>query len=145
MSPRFRTDRAALDGRERLLESRSLTPPAPPCDVLEDDDPVRPFFLTRGRTRTDQDIAFETIVSATDAGRSASPRLAFELADITRLASEPVSVAEISAAMKIPITVARVLCGDLITAGYLDRSIPLVAPTDDVELIKRLIDGVRSL
>jgi Protein of unknown function (DUF742) len=101
--------------------------------------------LTRGRTRTDQDIAFETIVATTEAGRSAGSRLPFELADITRLAAEPQSVAEISAAMKIPITVARVLCGDLITAGYLDRSVATVTPSDDVELIKRLIHGVRSL
>ena len=146
MSPRFRTDRGVDDGPSqpsRAADARLA--PAPTCEVLHDENPVRPFFLTGGRTRTDQDIAFETIVTTTERGRAAITQLPFELADITRLAIEPQSVAELSAAMRIPITVARILCGDLVAAGHLDRSMPAVAPADDVDLIKRLIHGVRSL
>ena len=114
-------------------------------DVIEDDLTVRPYFLTGGRTRTDENIAFETMVVATDKGEGALARLSFERSDIVRLSHEPTSVAEISALLKIPITVARVLCGDLAAAGFLDRSQSTVAPTDDVDLIKRLIHGVRAL
>lgn len=146
MSPSFRNDRQ----RANTTRLPTRPQPSPPTqghvdDVIEDDDPVRPFFLTGGRTRTDQDIAFETIVIVTERGQAAQARLSFELADIALLARSPLSVAEVSAVLKIPITVARVLCGDLVAAGVLDRSMPLVNPSDDVDLIKRLIHGIRSL
>ena len=109
------------------------------------DDAVRPYFLTGGRTRASVDLQFETIVAATARGTSAARRLGFELAEILALAESPLSIAEISAMLKIPLTVVLVLVGDLVTAGHLTMSQTNLAPADDIALIKRLIHGVRSL
>jgi hypothetical protein len=120
--------------------------PTPP-EVVDDDpdDAVRPYFVTGGRTRASVDLQFETIVVATSRGKSAARRLGFERAEILAVASEPISIAEISATLKIPLTVALVLVGDLVTANHLSMSQTNLAPADDIALIKRLIHGVRSL
>jgi hypothetical protein len=109
------------------------------------DDAVRPYFLTGGRTRASIDLQFETMVVSTTRGRSAARRLGFERADILAIAEQPLSIAEVSAMLKIPLTVALVLAGDLVSAGHLDMSQSSLAPADDIALIKRLIHGVRSL
>ena len=122
--------------------------PAPaPAEAVDDDpdDAVRPYFVTGGRTRASVDLQFETIVVATARGKSAARRLGFERAEILAVAAEPLSIAEVSANLKIPLTVALVLVGDLVTAGHLSMSQTNLAPADDIALIKRLIHGVRSL
>jgi len=122
-------------------------PGAPPPEVVDDDpdDAVRPYFLTGGRTRASVELQFETIVVATARGKSAARRLGFERAEILSVAAEPISIAEVSATLKIPLTVALVLVGDLVTANHLSMSQTNLAPADDIALIKRLIHGVRSL
>jgi Protein of unknown function (DUF742) len=124
--------------------------PAPipvPTPVVDDDpdDAVRPYFVTGGRTRASVDLQFETMVVATARGKSAARRLGFERAEILGVAEEPISIAEISANLRIPLTVALVLVGDLVTASHLSMSQTNLAPADDIALIKRLIHGVRSL
>jgi hypothetical protein len=123
-------------------------PPATPPPEAVDDDPddaVRPYFVTGGRTRSSVDLQFETIIVATARGKSAARRLGFERAEILAVAAEPISIAEVSATLKIPLTVALVLVGDLVTANHLSMSQTNLAPADDIALIKRLIHGVRSL
>ena len=122
--------------------------PGPAPEEVVDDDPddaVRPYFVTGGRTRTSVDLQFETIVVTTARGKAAARRLGFERAEILAVAAEPLSIAEISANLKIPLTVALVLVGDLVAASHLSMSQPHLAPADDIALIKRLIHGVRSL
>jgi hypothetical protein len=123
------------------------TPGETPPEVVADDpdDAVRPYFVTGGRTRASVDLQFETIVVATARGKSSARRLGFERAEILAVAAEPLSIAEVSATLKIPLTVALVLVGDLVTANYLSMSQTNLAPADDIALIKRLIHGVRSL
>jgi hypothetical protein len=109
------------------------------------DDAVRPYFVTGGRTRASVDLQFETIVVATTRGKSVARRLGFERAEILGLADTPLSIAEVSATLQIPLTVTLVLVGDLVSAGHLNMSQSTLAPADDIALIKRLIHGVRSL
>jgi hypothetical protein len=55
---------------------------------------------------------------------------------------EPLSIAEVAAALEVPAGVARVLIGDLVADGSLRISRPT---NTNEQLIRRLIDGVRSL
>ena len=112
------------------------------------DDPVatvRPYFLTGGRTRSREDLAFETIVRSTDLAERRLLALAYERAKIVHLCMTPHSVAEVSAKLHLPLGVAQVLAGDMVGDGLLTRSQSAVSPTDDVSLLKRLINGVRAL
>jgi predicted ArsR family transcriptional regulator len=69
-------------------------------------------------------------------------------AQILRLCAESPSVAEIAAHLSVPIGVARVLIGDLVTQGYLRVHTTLSdAATYDErrELIGRTLRGLRAL
>ncbi|WP_372441833.1 DUF742 domain-containing protein [Actinoplanes campanulatus] len=108
-----------------------------------DEDPViRPFMLTGGRTEPLQDgIRIETLLHAAPAALSAPLR--FESRRIVELAQAPMSVADLSVALRAPLGVVRVIVADLITQGYLsveDQSGEL-----STSLIERIRDRVRAL
>jgi len=108
---------------------------------------VRSYVLTGGRTRSGADLPLETMVRVTTLGSTASPRLALERKKIVNLATEPLSIAELSAHLSIPLGVARVLVGDMVEEGLLDSHKPAVAAGDrpDVALLERVLDGLQAL
>jgi hypothetical protein len=108
---------------------------------------VRSYVLTGGRTRSGADLPLETMVRVTTLGTSASPRLALERKKIVNLSAEPLSIAEISAHLSIPLGVARVLVGDMVEEGLLDSHKPAVAAGErpDVALLERVLDGLQAL
>ncbi|WP_216900057.1 DUF742 domain-containing protein [Nocardia alni] len=118
--------------------------PEPPIvsDPSEDAGPVvRPYLMTAGRTTPVIDgLRVETLVRATPAALSAPLR--FELQTVARLCQHPHSIAEIAAALHVPIGVARVMVSDLVIAGH-----AAVASADEVSTaaIERIRDLVRSL
>jgi hypothetical protein len=123
-----------------------LNHPMEPEAEGEDDQPsVRPYFLTGGRTRSEHELAFETIVRATVLAERRISALAYERAKIVHLCMAPHSVAEVSAKLHIPLGVAQVLAGDMVGDGLLTMSQSIGPPADDVSLLKRLIHGVRVL
>jgi len=109
----------------------------------EDEDPVvRPFMLTGGRTRPLRDgLRIETQLHAT-AGALAAP-LRFESRRIIELCQAPRSVADLSAALRAPLAVVRILVADLVGEGLLRIDEPLTDVTP--ELIERIRDRVRAL
>ena len=111
-----------------------------------DDVGVRPYYLTKGRTvSSDTRIGYETLLVATRNGANAAYRLGPEERNILAMAGSPISVAEISARLIIPIGVAKVLAADLASEGWLDLHAAPPAPNQDITLIARLINGVRAL
>jgi hypothetical protein len=127
-----------------FLNRRPMEPDDPA--VEHDEQPtVRPYFLTGGRTRSQHELAFETIVRSTDLAERRISALAFERAKIVHLCLAPHSVAEVSAKLHIPLGVAQVLAGDMVGDGLLTMSQSIGSPADDVSLLKRLINGVRVL
>lgn len=110
------------------------------------DPMVRAYAITGGRTNTDAPkLQFESMVALTEHGTAAAGQLTFERKKIAALLDQPLSVAEISAKISIPIGVARVLVGDLVVDGLLAL---YDAPTDasqDITLVRELIDGIRNL
>lgn len=107
-------------------------------------DFVRPFLVTAGRTKSSvEGLQFETMIQA---GTESGDDLRFEGARVFELCQESKAIAEISAHLKIPIGTIKVLVGDLIESGHLDVHQTLdTSETEDVQLISRLIDGVRRL
>ncbi|MGW2661216.1 DUF742 domain-containing protein [Nocardia tengchongensis] len=106
-----------------------------------DEPVVRPFMVTSGRTTPVVDgLRIEALVRATPAALSAPLR--FELERVVRLCQRPHSIAEIGAALRVPIGVARVLVSDLVSAGHVS-----VGRTDELSTaaLERIRDLVRNL
>jgi hypothetical protein len=108
---------------------------------------LRPFVLTSGRVRgSDPDISLETQVTARPAGsRVPLPRLSPELAAIVSLCAEPLSVAEISARLRLHLGVAKILVGDLRVAGYIDVHAVDATTAHDPDTILRVMRGLRAI
>jgi hypothetical protein len=85
-------------------------------------------------------LRVETLIQARPNAQAASWR--FEARQIVELCQRPVSVAEVAAALRVPLGVARVLVSDLITQG----SVELVERQDvSLQMIERIRDRVRAL
>jgi hypothetical protein len=119
--------------------------PAPGTEspVTEQTTTLRPFVITSGRTDgTDPDIGMETQVTVNHAAMPM--RLSPEMRAIVALCGDPLSVAEISARLRLHLGVTRILVGDLRAAGQLDVHV-LDNDTPDPETIMRVIRGLRAI
>lgn len=107
---------------------------------------VRSYAITGGRSVSVVPLEFETMLQTTQRGTAALPSLNFERASIAQLcSSEILSVAELSARLRLPIGVVRVVAADLVSEGLLEAFMSNLSVADDVSLIMRLIEGVRAL
>jgi hypothetical protein len=107
-----------------------------------DDLVVRPFMLTGGRTRPLHDgLRIETLLHAAPAALSAPLR--FESRRIVELCQAPMSIADLSVALRVPLGVIRVIVADLVTDGYLRIEEQLGELP--IALIERIRDRVRAL
>jgi uncharacterized protein DUF742 len=108
---------------------------------------VRPYAMTRGRTRTTAgDFDLIALVIATQPLTAVHASLEPEHAAIVRLCQSPVSVAEISAHLDLPLGIVRVMLGDLLDRGLILAREP--KPTTQVPsqpILKAVINGLRSL
>ncbi|MDN3294750.1 DUF742 domain-containing protein [Streptomyces ficellus] len=86
------------------------------------------------------------LVTLIVAASGAKPGMQPEHAAIVRMCEAPLSVAEISAYLALPVSVVTVLVGDLLTAGHVLARAP-VAPAQlpDLALIEAVIDGLQKL
>jgi uncharacterized protein DUF742 len=123
-------------------------------DAWESGDPeveaslVRPYILTAGRTNTRVNLPLEAPIRTLEFGPA--PRWPGNdvRAKILGLGVDSPSVAEIAARLSLPLGVARVLIGDLVTQGYMRVQTTLgeSASTDERrELIGRTLRGLRAL
>jgi hypothetical protein len=106
---------------------------------------VRPYLLTRGRTRSEtRHLAVNAMLATRrDAGTGTGTELlAPEQRQIVDLCREPQSVAEVAAKLATPLGVVRVLVADLADAALLDVFEPPSDPAADVHLLQRLIARV---
>ncbi|QLL08455.1 DUF742 domain-containing protein [Mycobacterium vicinigordonae] len=109
---------------------------------------VRPYTLTAGRTGTDVDLPLEAPVQALRVRQAQQWSAGDMRGRIIGLCENSPSVAEISARLELPVGVARVLIGDLVTAGYLrvHRTLTDRSTRDErYELIGRTLRGLRAL
>ena len=109
---------------------------------------VRPYTLTAGRTGTDVDLPLEAPVQTSQDGLALRWPTGDVRGRIIQLCVKTPSVAEISARLDLPVGVARVLVGDLVTAGYLrvHRTLTDRSTRDERhELIGRTLRGLKAL
>ncbi|GFG63063.1 hypothetical protein MKUB_05530 [Mycobacterium kubicae] len=128
-----------MDRREPSLTSAEATSQA---------NLVRPYTLTAGRTGTDVDLPLEAPVQTLQAGLADQWPPNDVRGTIVNLCVDSPSVAEISARLDLPVGVARVLVGDLVTSGYLrvNRTLTDRSTRDErYELIGRTLRGLKAL
>jgi hypothetical protein len=106
------------------------------------------YAFTRGRTRAaGQELPLEAVVTATGLSFATGASLQMESRAIVEMCARPKSLAEIGAALQVPVGVARVLVGDLANGGYLEVHLPRTADGDGGPghaILGRLLDGLRS-
>jgi hypothetical protein len=128
--------------------------------MTERDEPtgalVRPYAVTRGRTRPRLDIALEALVETTVRGRTTGTRdgsahgHSREQQYIASLCDGRLqSLAEIAARMQLPLGVARVLIADMAADGlvavYEPTSFDEADDAVGTELLERVLSGLRRL
>ncbi len=107
---------------------------------------VRPYYVTRGRTTSSNEaVTFETVVTVAAHPSPYVASLKYEERALVELCAEPQSIVEISAKLRLPIAVAKVLAGDLAAFGVLEVFSPPDDVLDDIALIDTVIDGLRQL
>jgi hypothetical protein len=113
----------------------------------EDDDfLVRPYTVTRGRTKPRYHLEIEAMVAASDHEAGDLSRLSPEYLAILGVCRDWRSVAEVSAVLQMPLGVARILIADMASEGLVrihqlnhDQGRP------DVKLLERVLSGIRRL
>ena len=109
---------------------------------------VRPYTLTAGRTDSRVNLPLEALIEAVVSDKPQRWPGNDVRAQICALCATSPSVAEIAAHLSLPVGVARVLIGDLVSSGHLrvratlsDRS----TIDERRELIGRTLRGLRAL
>ncbi|OBK72781.1 DUF742 domain-containing protein [Mycobacterium sp. 1274761.0] len=109
---------------------------------------VRPYTLTAGRTNSRISLPLEAPIEAVLSDKPHRWPGTDVRAQICAMCAESPSVAEISARLSLPVGVARVLIGDLVSAGHL-RVRTTLSDQSSVderrELIGRTLRGLRAL
>lgn len=112
---------------------------------------VRPYAMTRGRTRSAAedklDLIAVVVADGVDPGPVADQTLSPEHIDIVELSRDtPQSVAELAAELDLPVGVVRVLIGDLLHAALVRVSRPVPpAELPDERILREVINGLRAL
>jgi hypothetical protein len=126
---------------------QSPSPGEPPS--AEAGDPrslVRPYAVTGGRTRPRYELAVETLVSVAQYPPRGLSTLTPEYKAIIDLCGAWRSVAEISALLRLPLGVARILIADMAHEGLLRlHQSRAVDEKPDVHLLERVLSGLRKL
>jgi len=112
---------------------------------------VRPYAMTRGRTRTAAEGRLDLIALVIAESRRDEAvddqMLSPEHVEIVALCrQEPLSVAELAAELDLPVGVVRVLIGDLLDAELVHVSRPVPpAELPDEKVLREVIEGLRAL
>jgi Protein of unknown function (DUF742) len=118
--------------------------------VVGDDDTalVRPYTMTRGRTKASYALELETLISARDGVLAEQTLESIEQRSIVEALPQPRSVAELAANLRTPLGVARVLVSDAADAGLVNVHKTL-SGADGAEahllLMERVLSGLRRL
>jgi hypothetical protein len=112
---------------------------------------VRPYTVTGGRTRPSDrhviDLMSQVTALETGTGLPGVDHVATALLDLAGHGSRP--VVELAADIDLPLTVVRVLLGDLAEAGLVridePHRWPPGGPAADPELLREIVDRLREL
>ncbi|MEU6340000.1 MULTISPECIES: DUF742 domain-containing protein [unclassified Streptomyces] len=111
----------------------------------EEGSPERLYVITRGRSGTSGGSVLD-LVTLVRSRTGPPPGMPPEQAAIVRLCSSPLSVAEISAYLGLPVSVVTVLLLDLLAEKRVEARSPVPpAQLPDVALIEAVIHGLEKL
>ncbi|MBC6458320.1 DUF742 domain-containing protein [Actinomadura sp. HBU206391] len=108
---------------------------------------VRPYAVTRGRTRPHGD-GFDLLAVVTATGRAPLDirRLSPEHLQILRICRLPTPVVDVASDVAVPLGVARVLLGDLREEGLITLVAAPQADTGPEEgVLREVLNGLRAL
>jgi hypothetical protein len=117
-------------------------------DVADEPKLVRPYILTAGRTDTRVHLPLEAPIGTLPTAEPARWPSSDPRGQILAMCVDHPSVAEIAAQLSLPLGVARVLIGDMVTQGYLKVHTTLDESStfdEQRELIGRTLRGLRAL
>jgi hypothetical protein len=108
---------------------------------------VRPYAITGGRTRAaESTLELVAMVTTTERGLALVDQVAGEHQEIVRRCRRPLSIAELSAHLDVPLGVGRVLVSDLLEQGLVvvRRPAPRHRMSDEA-LLEKVMNGLRQL
>ncbi|WP_051896462.1 DUF742 domain-containing protein [Kibdelosporangium aridum] len=109
---------------------------------------VRPYAWTGGRTETAYDMPIEALISTNRAtlARNGST-MTHDHRSVADLCLSARSVAEVAALLSLPLGVARVVLGDMASAGMVVVHRPKSADDGhpDLAMMERVLIGLRNL
>jgi Protein of unknown function (DUF742). len=107
---------------------------------------VRPYAVTGGRTAPRTSLAVEALVSTAMSVHQDVSTLTPEYQAIISLCRQVRSVAEVSALLRMPLGVARIIIADMAAEGFVHTHQPaLDAGKPDQNLLERVLSGLRKL
>lgn len=109
-----------------------------------DDAPDRLYTVTGGRSRSGSDNPFD-LVTLVVAECDPVPGMQSEHAAILRLTERPTAVVEISAELKLPVGITRILLADLQASGHVSARHPRQAAVPDPDILEQVLVGLRNL
>ncbi|WP_162467091.1 DUF742 domain-containing protein [Streptomyces cavernae] len=109
-------------------------------------DPDRLYTVTGGRSRAEDSFDLVTLVVSE---REPTAGMQSEHVRILELCRHPTALVEIAADLRLPITVVRILLGDLLATGSITarhpRAAPSVASLPESALLQEVLHGLRNL
>lgn len=115
--------------------------------LIDDEDPDRLYTLTGGRSRAPEDVfdLVTLIVSECDPASG----MQSEHMRILRICRTPTAVVELSADLRLPVSVVKILLCDLLDRGQISARHPSVAPArsplPDPAFLKQVLVGLKNL
>ncbi len=107
---------------------------------------VRPYAVTGGRTKPRTQLAIEAMVAAAHYEAQDLSVLSPECQAILGFCRDWRSVAEVSAVLRMPLGVARILIADMAAEGLVRvHQIDHAQGRPDVKLLDRVLSGLRKL
>ncbi|MDT6982077.1 DUF742 domain-containing protein [Streptomyces lusitanus] len=117
-----------------------------PRKPVDTGDPDRLYTVTGGRSRAHEAFDLVTLIVSESAP---TPGMQSEHARILALCEHPVAVVEVAAELGLPVTVVRILLGDLLDTGRITarhpRAAASVASLPDSALLQEVLHGLRNL
>jgi hypothetical protein len=128
----------------------SGTPAVPGDDRWLDEQAgpiVRPYAITGGRTRAaESTLELVAMVATTERGLALVDQITGEHQEIVQRCRRPLSIAELSAHLNIPLGVGRVLVSDLLEQGLVVVRRPAARHRmSDEALLEKVMNGLRQL
>jgi hypothetical protein len=121
-------------------------PPQAPPPARGQSSLVRPYVVTGGRTAPRTHLAVEALVSSVAWPHHDMSGWIPECQAISSLCRRVCSVAEVSALLRIPLGVTRILVADMAAEGLVQVYQPtLEAGKPDLNLLERVLSGLRRL